>query len=233
MIPSEEQRFHVAAAVPTTILGIVVLWYAVLPDWQERPKLNRMVPSPSLASTFDISALKRLEHGASRCASLIPGWFHAWDLYTHAARHAQEFDAPLLVEVGSYLGMSACFMSHVMRSGLLGRAHMTSSFHVIDKWYDEGLARWAPPSDMQALQQFGAGSSQRTWQHFMRATGAEAGIARVRRSASDAADLLGEYAERSIAFLYLDTSHSYNWTAVELRLWWPKLAWGGWLCGDD
>ena len=36
-----------------------------------------------------------------------------------------------------------------------------------------------------------------------------------------------------IAFLYLDTSHRERESAIELRLWWPKIRVGGWLCGDD
>ena len=78
---------------------------------------------------FDEASLQRLQLAGARCATTIPGWFKGWDLYTAAVRHAREFESPLLVEVGTYLGMSACFMSHSLRSGLLGSTDANYSYY--------------------------------------------------------------------------------------------------------
>ena len=69
----------------------------------------------------------QLQVMAARCASRIHGWFHGWDVYDRAVQHFFAHPSPnppIFIEAGAYLGMSACFMSHLLlpsrtRQGLL------------------------------------------------------------------------------------------------------------------
>ena len=64
-------------------------------------------------------------------------------------------------------------------------------------------------------------------------SGAGEGISRhIRGSAEDSA-VAALFADESISFLYLDTTHGYAESLKELAHWWPKVRTGGWLCGDD
>ena len=171
-----------------------------------------------------------LEANAQGCAT-IPGWFHGFDLIEYAVLNlvAAAGGARLrIVEVGSYLGMSACFTSHLLR--LLG---VEADLHAVDIW--SGHEDWVPAKDVQLIAEHSqtAGDMLGAFRHFMDSANATYDEALLHKSDSVNRTLLGTFAPESIHFLYLDSGHSEAGTLEELTLWWPKMVVGGWVCGDD
>jgi len=188
---------------------------------------------------------------SQRCLQHIPGWFKGQDVYLAAHRDmAQDPSrARLFVEVGAYLGQSACFMSHLLK----GTANVR--FDVVDYWgslppkqsesanvkdksatpmqgWEVSTASWAPVEHQEKVVYYGKGDFQLTWAHYVQAIGDWASISKVVRGSSKDPAVVEQYAPQSIDFLYLDTSHDES-TLTELRLWWPKVKSGGRMCGDD
>ena len=192
-----------------------------------------------------------------RCTRNIPGWFKGQGVYNAAVaelgRHSH--DAPLFLEIGAYLGQSACYMTH-----LLDSLTLNVTFHIIDFWgstprqtidgrdikaywpnrtlvdgmarHEASIASWAPAIDTRAVMQFGKGDFQLAWAHFVKTFGKWDNIASIIRGSSKDVNIVGRYIDNSVNFLYLDTTHD-NTTITELELWWPKVKPGGRMCGDD
>lgn len=177
------------------------------------------------------------------CLRAVPGFFRGMGIYRTAlhrvAKNTTGGAPALFVEVGAYLGQSSCCMSRFLeqRSRDASAANPVT-FHVIDKWPPMAdFARWADPQHIRLVNERGGGSWMRAWRYHMEAMAQRTGIkttriAKVTQASSvPAADA---YADGSVSFVYLDTSHQYGLTMEELAAWWPKVrSDGGWLCGDD
>mgnify|MGYP006132751015 CR=1 FL=1 len=174
----------------------------------------------------------QLQVMAARCASRIHGWFHGWDVYDRAVQHFFAHPSPnppIFIEAGAYLGMSACFMSHLLSS----KPH-PARFVVLDTWgsLEHKRSSWLPEQDVRMIHALGKGDMMLAWAHNVRDMGSWNHISAVRRLSTLDAEALDMFANESVSFFYLDTSHG-NHTTLELQAWWPRIAVGGWLCGDD
>lgn len=47
------------------------------------------------------------------------------------------------------------------------------------------------------------------------------------------ADAVKLFADESLDFVYIDGNHDYKFVEEDIRLWYPKVKVGGYLCGDD
>ena len=56
---------------------------------------------------------------------------------------------------------------------------------------------------------------------------------RVRVLRMDSADAAATFADRSLAFVYLDGDHSFDGVRRDLAAWWPKVVRGGIIAGHD
>ena len=52
----------------------------------------------------------------------------------------------------------------------------------------------------------------------------------IRLCSSDAINL---FKDGSLDFVYIDGNHDYKFVEEDIRLWYPKVKFGGYLCGDD
>jgi len=156
----------------------------------------------------------------------VPGWLHAKEVYTQAAA---SFKSGLFVEIGSYLGASACFMSHLIADG----NHNNVTFHVMDTWPSVSeFAKWAPQEHLTEVSKHG-GTFAKAWQYYMVQTGSDKHIHKVIQGDNMDPNVTSAYSNSSITFLYLDTSHVYQNTVAEMPIWWNKVQPGGRMCGDD
>ena len=185
------------------------------------------------------------EHGsAEACFREVPGQFAGRDVYDGALARVV-LTEPLVehtvLEIGALMGQSSCFMAHRLRR--LRRAHASLSvrFSVIDIWEPAAAYGWLGTlgftREWDALRSRTAGHPMRSirhvWEHYTCASAAASAIdAHIHGSSTDSR-IAARFADGSVSFLYLDTTHALEPTVEELNLWWPKIRRGGWLCGDD
>ena len=161
---------------------------------------------------------------ARDCATL-PGGFKGRGVYRAAHQHLlkrhREGCLPhrncsvgpsklaLLVEVGSFPGQSSCVMAQLLlATPKAERAHLR--FHVVDRFGGPRSFPSAKPAVLQDISSYG--SSRAVWAKNMIDTGSMQGIDQVSRASSIDRTLLSQYANNSVAFMYLDTSHSDRMT---------------------
>ena len=161
---------------------------------------------------------------ARECATL-PGGFKGRGVYRAAHEHLlkrhREGCLPhrncsvgpsklaLLVEVGSFPGQSSCVMAQLLlATPKAERAHLR--FHVVDRFGGPRSFPSAKPAVLQDINSYG--SSRAVWAKNMIETGSMQGIDQVSRASSVDRTLLSQYANNSVAFMYLDTSHSDRMT---------------------
>jgi hypothetical protein len=157
---------------------------------------------------------------ARECATL-PGGFKGRGVYRAAHQHLlkrhreghlphrKRSDGPasklsLLVEVGSFPGQGSCVMAQLLlATPKAERARLR--FHVVDRFGGLQSFQSAQSAARQAIHRHG--SSYAAWSANMIETGSITGIDQVSRASSVDGSLLLQYANESVAFMYLDTSH--------------------------
>lgn len=155
----------------------------------------------------------------------IPGWFHGQKVFTDAVKHFQD---GLFVEIGPYLGRSSCTMSKMIQ-----QSGKQIDFHVIDAWKDLAVARPTLPKEHVLLVEQHGGTLQDAFLHYMTVTNSVPGISRVVHGDDSDPNIVGQYQNNSVSFLYVDTDTTYESTMTALRNWWPKVKEGGRICGDS
>ena len=180
------------------------------------------------------------------CLKQVPGQFEGQSVYDAVIERVllpEPTQHHIVLELGALMGQGSCYMSHRLQS--IARSHgVQSSFTVLDIWGPVAYYGWlkrfqfyeqwdALVSVSQAVQGNDTASIRPVWEHLMCTSGAAAAItSHIQGSAKD--HTVGAlFADESISFVYLDTTHQYADTMEELAVWWPKVRRGGWLCGDD
>lgn len=136
----------------------------------------------------------------------IPGWYGFGDIYYQAVKEAQDGD--VLVEVGTYLGRSACAMAEEIKKSGKGLF-----FDTIDNFSTAGFK--ATPEDAQAnIDACGFGDV-------------------VNLRVMDFREAAMSYEDDSLSFVFLDADHTYEGTAAAIKLFFPKMKKGGVIAGDD
>jgi hypothetical protein len=143
----------------------------------------------------------------------IPGWFAFARTYDRAVDTAS--DGAIFVEVGSWKGRSAYYMATRIRdSGKRIR------FCCVDHWQGSPEHRGDPDVAAGTL-----------YDTFLRnIADVRDYIEPMRMSSLDAA---AQFADTSCALVLIDASHEYEDVKADIRAWWPKVAPGGTLAGDD
>lgn len=161
------------------------------------------------------------------CDGVVPGLFNGAAAYHEAVNR---FSSGVFLEVGAFLGMSTCYMSHLLQAA----PEKSIQFDVIDIWgsVERDFKPWVKPEFLKVMQRHGD-DAKATFDYDMKISGADKRIRSVTQGSSMNPKLVNRYPDESISFLYLDTSHDHNFTMKELEMWYPKIKVGGMLCGDD
>ena len=123
-------------------------------------------------------------------------------------RLAKTVNDGAIVEIGSYLGASACFLA-------AGASKAGASVYCIDTWNNYGMSEG--PRD--------------TFVEFQRNTRhRRSQITPVRAWSLEAA---AELPDLSIGLLFVDGDHSRDAVSADLRAWLPKVRAGGWVALHD
>ena len=147
---------------------------------------------------------------------VLRGNRHCFDIFTHMTKaerillYTLSVSLPknnCLVEIGSYLGASACFLAAAAKES---KGHL----YCIDTWMGEGMTEG--PRD--------------TYQEFLRNTSPyRQWITPLRGKSVEVAQLF----HRLIDLLFIDADHAYDAVVSDLHSWLPKLRPDGWLLLHD
>jgi len=125
----------------------------------------------------------------------------------------------LFVEVGSWLGKSACLMAELIKE-----SEKAIKFECVDPWIDGG-------PDLNMTEHFKALQGRSVYETFLRNCEPFSDIIKpIRKFSVDAAL---EHADESVDFLMLDGDHSYEAVRDDIDVWLPKMKPYGVISGDD
>ena len=143
----------------------------------------------------------------------IQGWFCAERLYLEAAQRVPAGGA--LVEIGAFMGRSACYMAQTLRG-----MKKDVSFFTVDHFLgSDGLE-----SMMEEL------SVYETFQRNMEKAGVSDFVKLLKMDSISAAK---KFSDESLDFLFIDGAHDYESVKADLCAWGPKMKRGGLIGGDD
>jgi hypothetical protein len=141
----------------------------------------------------------------------VKGWFNWPEMYKRAVAMAPELS--LFVEIGCHLGKStSCLGVEALNSG------KQFVIYAIDIW-DPNNKIYVP------MEQFA-----KTVEPIVKASNGRVVIIPMR---GDSGVLHKEFENECLDFVWVDGDHKYGPTLNDIRSWWPKLKYGGWMGGDD
>jgi hypothetical protein len=144
----------------------------------------------------------------------IAGWFNFEGPYRQAVEEAT--DGAVFVELGCWKGRSSAFLAvEVLNSG------KEIELHFVDHWGGSNEPEHKADPDLERIYEVFK-------QNIESVSGVDVMIHRMRTV--EAADL---FEDRSVDFIWVDAGHEYEDVISDLRAWWPKLAVGGVMGGDD
>lgn len=148
----------------------------------------------------------------------IPGWFDYEDIYREVVQRAE--DGSHFVEVGCWLGRSACFMAtEIKNSGKKIR------FDCIDYWLN-GLEQ----NDAHRALTSKHGGFLNAFKALMKEGGVEEYVNPIR---IDSLSGSKHYADRSLDFVWIDAGHTADQVFADLVAWHKKVKLTGTLAGHD
>jgi cephalosporin hydroxylase len=148
----------------------------------------------------------------------IPGYSGFLPIYKEAVDHFQS--GAVFVEVGVALGHSIAYLARqVIDSG------KSIQIWAVDPW--AGYARNG--EQQEALGAKTTGDMSLFIEHMAKHAPEELEIIRIVRTESYRASRLF----RKCHMVMIDGAHDFDSVKADINTWWPLVANGGWLCGDD
>ncbi len=144
----------------------------------------------------------------------IPGFFDFADVYDEIAAWAK--DGYTLVEVGSLLGRSACYLGEKLQA-----AGTKATLLCVDTW--PGVYSWTDDPTMKLEAPF------ETFYANVRQSGLLDIVVPLRLKSVRAAALIKD----GLDFVFIDAAHDYQSVLDDIRVWLPKVRSGGILSGHD
>ena len=175
----------------------------------------------------DIQPGERLEFPSGAAAMRgkapeeIPGWFDFQDIYKEQVDRVDDYAH--FVEIGGYLGKSACFMAEQIRT-----KRKNVFFEVIDPW-DGATAMPQAPATHPGQPCLPTNFFPLFWQNVT-----ERGLGpyiTARKTTSQR--YLETWADVSLDFVMIDGDHRYKAALADMVGYWPKVKPGGVLAGHD
>lgn len=157
----------------------------------------------------------------------IPGWFDFRPVYERAAAEAPP--GAVLVEVGVFCGKSLAFLAE-RRGGDCRVVGVDTFLGSPEFVYDGRSGLGVRKADGTPFQEWPVGLIA---QECIAGLYAKGLLGRVQLVVSDSVRAAGLFADGSVWMVMLDGAHDRASVAADIAAWWPKVAPGGLLCGDD
>jgi predicted O-methyltransferase YrrM len=148
------------------------------------------------------------------------GWFSDWDKQVYDKAVAKYNDGDIFVEIGSFKGRSASVMGvNIINS------NKNIKFYCVDTWQgSEEHQKGALAEDSDVV-------NGTLYDVFLKNTEPVKDVLiPIRKPSEEAAK---DFADNSLAFVFIDASHDYENIKKDLNSWFPKVKKGGTLAGHD
>ncbi len=154
----------------------------------------------------------------------IPGWFDFDDLYRGAVDMFRGAPATF-VEVGTFMGRSLAFLGVeiVNQSAQIELVSVDAMGNVelarLDEQHQRAIDRYRGRNLRDVIRENLAPSVAQGLRH--------------RHLTLSSLEASREFADESLAFVFIDADHEYESVRCDLEAWWPKVKPGGWFAGHD
>ena len=128
----------------------------------------------------------------------------------------------VIVEIGSFCGLSACIFAHSLR-----RHGLTGQVFCIDLW--DTYVEMNPSAKETGFFAYKSGQLRQLFDHYTK-TAAATGIVPI---CEDSAQAWRRFPDESIDLLFVDGDHSFEGCLNDLRNWYPKMKPQGIIVGHD
>jgi len=150
----------------------------------------------------------------------IPGWWEDEQLFHEAVQHAPS--PARFVEVGSWMGRSACCMIEQIR-----KSGKDIKLDCIDTW--EGSEYGSHPGKVAALEAEG----KTLFGEFVKNVSGCGGLAYCDPRITTSIRGAELYDDESVDCVFIDADHRDWAVQADCLAWWPKVKPGGMICGHD
>lgn len=147
----------------------------------------------------------------------IPGWFDFQDIYDLAI---EKFPNGKFAEIGCWLGKSTAYMGQQLK-----KANANIEFYAIDVWDTR-----ATDQSLQQLLKENGGDVYNIFIKNMIDCEVQNFIKPFKMTSLEACKSIGD---KSMDFVFIDGSHTYEDVSADLKNWLPKVKTGGILAGHD
>ena len=158
----------------------------------------------------------------------VPGWFDFENIYDFAIDNSKNGDT--LVEVGSFLGKSACYMMEK-----IGSSGKELRFYCVDLFTittDEGDGAM-PWGENAKTWQAANGGVDALYLAFLKNISNNTPSNLTGHFREDSSGSAAHFEDNSVHFCFIDASHLYGNVKKDLNAWYPKIKPGGFLAGHD
>lgn len=152
----------------------------------------------------------------------IQGWFSYEFLYSHIVNSCETNKKYTFIEIGSWKGRSAAYMAvEIINSS------KDIEFYAVDTWNgSEEHLDINNPSYEPLLK-----TPDGLYNHFIEnISPVESSVIAIRNTSIEASKL---FKDNSVDYIMIDAAHDYENVLLDIKHWYPKLANGGIMSGDD
>lgn len=152
----------------------------------------------------------------------IHGWFTFPQLYHTACHYEYSSDPATIVEVGTWMGKSICYLAETIK--IAGLSEKRKVF-AVDTW--EGSI--FEPKHQKIINDYG-GDLFSVFQNNMIEAGVEDIVTPLRMTSVEASKT---FEDKSVDFVFIDAGHTYEEVVEDIKSWLPKVKKGGFIGGHD
>jgi cephalosporin hydroxylase len=153
----------------------------------------------------------------------IQGWFNFSDLYLSEVQRND--NGACFVEVGTWLGKSACYMA-----SQIAQSHKEIRFYTVDVWDLGSVDVIYTRKHRESLYYDLPDGPYTEYLDNISSCGLQDYIIPIRMHSVQAAKL---FDDESIDFIFIDADHKYESVKADLLAWYPKVKQGGIIAGHD
>lgn len=161
----------------------------------------------------------------------VPGWFDFEDMYNNAIANSKDGDT--LVELGSFLGKSTCYMMEkILESKKDLKFYCVDVFKITPDGRngEDGAMPWNQSSNEWVKQN----GEEALYEGFLKNVNSSiASSALTGHFREDSANAARHFENDSVNFVFIDASHRFENVLRDLENWYPKIKKGGMLAGHD
>lgn len=155
----------------------------------------------------------------------VAGWFDFHSLYRDRVAEADKKTPSVFVEIGTFLGKSACFMGQEIKA-----SKKPIKFYTVDP-FDEALMDESGKQFIAHVRSLGETRPLLdVVKGHVKGCGLVDHVTLVQATSQAALDIIKE---PKVDFIFIDGDHSYEAVRTDINGWWSRLKVGSYMAGHD